>query len=268
MNEISTAAIVWLTVTAVLAIVLPVTLLLVWRKKTKCKIIPALCGAGTFVVFALVLESIPKVILLGGGNSLSLYILTHAWAFTLVGCLLAGVFEETGRFIAFRFVLKRYRDRETSVTYGIGHGGIEAIILVGANMITFAVIAILIKLGMGDQILGSVPAKQADAVMTMITSIGKFGIFDCMLAIGERVMAVVLHISLSVVVFTAVREKGKGYMFPVAILIHMIFDVPAAMYQAGVINVYVCELILALFAAASAVLAVRVYKSMETDKNS
>lgn len=259
MNTISNTAIIWLLVTAVLAVVIPLVLLLVWRVKTKCKMVPALCGAAIFVIFALGLESIPKVILLTGKNDLSVYILTHAWAFTFVGCLLAGVFEETGRFIAFRFLLKKYKEREVSVTYGIGHGGIEAMIIVGVNMAVFAVMAILINQGNMEAVLGTVPADQTGVLMTTMESVSKFGPVSCLMSIGERILAIVLHISLSVVVFAAVREKGKRYMFPVAIVLHMLFDVPAAMYQAGVLSIWVCELCILLFTITIAVFAVRLY---------
>ena len=69
----------------------------------------------TFVVFAQVLEGVPKAIFFGGGTGVSQYVLTHAWAYTLIGCLLAGVFEEVGRYLAFRFLLKRYTNRRDAV---------------------------------------------------------------------------------------------------------------------------------------------------------
>ena len=57
----------------------------------------------TFVVFAQVLEGVPKAIFFGGGTGVSQYVLTHAWAYTLIGCLLAGVFEESGAILRFVF---------------------------------------------------------------------------------------------------------------------------------------------------------------------
>lgn len=66
MNEISIGVIVWLLATAALAILLPAAALLVWHVKTKSKIIPALCGAGIFVLFALGLESVMAVMYQAG----------------------------------------------------------------------------------------------------------------------------------------------------------------------------------------------------------
>jgi uncharacterized membrane protein YhfC len=53
--------------------------------------------------------------------------MSHTWLYAVLGALLAGLFEETGRFIAFKFLLKKRTDRKTAISYGIGHGGFEAI---------------------------------------------------------------------------------------------------------------------------------------------
>lgn len=52
-----------------------------------------------------------------------------------------------------------------------------------------------------------------------------------------------LHISLSIVVFYAVKENKKKYLLQ-AIILHAVFDVPAAMYQCGVINIWLAEVLL------------------------
>ena len=136
---ISLQTILWSALAAAAGIGLPVLVLLVWKFKfcRGAKLFPAVVGAVTFVVFAQVLEGVPKAIFFGGGTGVSQYVLTHAWAYTLIGCLLAGVFEEVGRYLAFRFLLKRYTNRRDAVTYGIGHGGIEAILVLGLTAAHF-----------------------------------------------------------------------------------------------------------------------------------
>ena len=44
-----------------------------------------------------------------------------------------------------------------------------------------------------------------------------------------------LHISLSVVVFRAVRQRKAGYL-GLAVALHALFDVPAALFQCGVLH--------------------------------
>ena len=89
---ISLQTILWSALAAAAGIGLPVLVFLVWKFKfcRGAKLFPAVVGAVTFVVFAQVLEGVPKAIFFGGGTGVSQYVLTHAWAYTLIGCLLAG----------------------------------------------------------------------------------------------------------------------------------------------------------------------------------
>ena len=224
---------------------------------------PAIVGAIIFVAFALVLEGIPKAIFFAGGTEISKYVLSHAWAYILLGTLLAGVFEETGRFVAFRFLLKKYQNKATSVMYGIGHGGIESAIILGITCVNYIAIAVMMQNGSIDSLIAATPQSQVQAMNDTFSAIASFGAMDCFLAIIERVCAIVLHISLSVVVFEAVRKPGKMWMFPLAIVLHMIFDVPAAMHQLGMLPTTACEIILVIETAVVAVIGFRFYRSMK-----
>ena len=57
-----------------IAIFAPVFLLVIWKLRKKCKLLPALAGALTFVNAALILESIPKLFLFSGTNPVSVFI--------------------------------------------------------------------------------------------------------------------------------------------------------------------------------------------------
>ena len=52
----------------------------------------------------------------------------------LYGGLMAGVFEETGRYVSFKWFLKKETRIQDGLSYGIGHGGIEAMLIVGQCM--------------------------------------------------------------------------------------------------------------------------------------
>ena len=148
---ISLQTILW---SASAGIGLPVLVFLVWKFKfcRGAKLFPAVVGAVTFVVFAQVLEGVPKAIFFGGGTGVSQYVLTHAWAYTLIGCLLAGVFEEVGRYLAFRFLLKRYT-KEVYLTYDSDGAGIKA---------ALRAIPILKEVGITTKIINMKPYKDPD----------------------------------------------------------------------------------------------------------
>ena len=80
----------------------------------------------------------------------------------------------------------------------------------------------------------------------------------------ERVLAIVIQISLSMIVMKAVTDR-KYRFFVLAILLHALIDFPAALYQTGTIqNLFLLEGMVALFALAVARLAWKLYADKRT----
>src|SRR5690625_4537103 len=71
----------------------------------------------------------------------------------------SGLFEEGARYIAFRWGLKRRRRAEDGVVFGLGHGGAEAILLIG-----LAAVNAIVLLTIGDQLLEDLAGVSPDAV--------------------------------------------------------------------------------------------------------
>lgn len=82
-----------------------------------------------FPLFALILEkNIQNVLLfptsMGLKNhALSTFMNSHPIFLSFLAGLFPGLFEESGRFAAFKTLLKKRKNPETSISYGIGHGG-------------------------------------------------------------------------------------------------------------------------------------------------
>ncbi len=116
-----------LAATVCLMIVIPVVFFLYWRRKHKAqtKISWLIAGAVGFIVSARVLELGVHYFCIIADTPVSRFLNGNTAAFVLYGIAMAGVFEECGRYIILRFILKKNRTRENAVLYGIGHGGIE-----------------------------------------------------------------------------------------------------------------------------------------------
>lgn len=69
-----------------------------------------------------------------------------------VGPLIPGVFEETGRFVAFKTVLRRRKNRETSISHGIGHGGFEVMFIPGLSFSEYFVYGLMINNGSSGEL--------------------------------------------------------------------------------------------------------------------
>lgn len=238
-EQIGNQVILWKAVAGILGAAIPLTALLVWKKKDM-SIRPAVVGAITFFVFSQILEGIPKTLFFVIDSGVSRYIWAHAWAYVLIGCLLAGIFEEVGRYVAFRFFLKKQRDRRDAITYGIGHGGIESILFLTLGAFSSISLIFVVNGGLLEQSLTGMSAAQLQAVELQVSALAGYGPAGMLVDVFERMVAITLHISLSVIVFRAVESK-KGSYLVLAIMLHALFDVPAALYQCGVTGMGLTE---------------------------
>jgi uncharacterized membrane protein YhfC len=145
---VSTLSIIFMAISLLIAVGLSPGPFLFWRKKHGLKLIPSLVGAGMFIIFALVLEQTLHAIVLKPSSDGNIPLMRDApFLFVLYAVLAAGVFEETARLIAFIFLKRRYESVGTGLSYGIGHGGIEAILLVGLTMLSNIVLSLMINTG-------------------------------------------------------------------------------------------------------------------------
>ena len=248
------SSLITIAICAIFGIAVPILLSWWMVKKYDVKVRTILIGAGVFVLFALVLETILHQVVLKG--AIGPTITGHVWYYALYGGLAAGIFEETGRFLAMKFLLKAEpSSAKTAVAYGIGHGGIEMLIIFGISMISNLVIASMINLGQADTILSALPAE-AQAQMQ-----GTFAQFESstpgtfLTGVWERTSAIILQVGLSVFVWTAVRKGGKWlWLFPAAILIHFLVDASAVLLMDSVsmamLETIVCAMAVAVGAAA------------------
>lgn len=116
-----------LAVTIVLLFLIPIVFWLAWHKghKGQLKFRYLLAGAIGFIVSARVLELAVHYFCILMDNPVSRFINGNTAAYVLYGTLMAGVFEECGRYVVLKYIMKKDKTPENAVLYGIGHAGIE-----------------------------------------------------------------------------------------------------------------------------------------------
>lgn len=260
MNDIvfSPESIISLVLMAVLGIAVPAAAALVWRFRFhKGTLKATFIGAGMFLLFAMVLERLLHVLVIP-------LVMNNVVLYVIYGAVAAGLFEETARFLSFRFFLKKNRSAENAVSYGLGHGGCEMILLLGLQ----AVIALAMIATVSPDVVSELSSESDfyaySRVISQLTAYSQVTYGNLAISVLERIAAMTLQVSLSVLVMEAVMVKGRIWLYPAAIVIHALIDVPAALYQCGVIPVIVCELIMAAFTAVWAVIAYKRYKFLES----
>ena len=234
------------------------------KKKLKTGLKPFFVGCAVFVLFALILESIMHNIVLNAtpaGETIK----NNIWLYALYGGLAAGIFEETGRFLAFKTVMKKSADRRDSVAYGMGHGGVEALLVLGISFIGSIVISVMINSGMSEMLYQGVTDQAAiESIDAQIKSLTGTAPIMYLASIIERVIAISHHIAASVLVYAAAK-RGKAWLYPAAILIHAVCDGAAVVIASTGINIFIIEGILAVMSAAVVLFAVKVYKGMKEE---
>ena len=221
---IPTSSLVMIVINLLLGFAIPIYLAWWIVKKHNARLSTVLIGAATFIVFALVLESIVQNIVLKGPHGAAIQNSTLYLA--IYGGLMAGLFEETGRFLSMKFLLKKEPTTvKPALAYGIGHGGVEMIIIFGFTMISLLTMAVMVKSGQTDTLLSKVPADAQGQIQATISQLTASGAEDWLMGLWERISALLLHLSLSVLVWAAVRKGGKWlWLFPAAILLHALVD--------------------------------------------
>ena len=221
-------------------IFLPIAAWIVFTRKLNLSWKLILAGGLTFIASQIL--HIPLVAALGSwmaGNSL----LVNA----MVLGLLAGIFEETSRYILFKFILKNVRSWKEAILVGLGHGGTEALIL-GA----LAGVAFFTMLAYRAMDLSTVPGIAADQVELARQQVAAYWavpVYLPLLGFVERIFAMCLHVSLSVMVMLALAAR-KPVWFWGALFWHALVDA-VAVYSISYVGAVGVEAIIAVFALIS-----------------
>lgn len=220
------------------SVLVPVVAFIFFRKKNPdAKKTAVLVGALTFIISALVLEKLlHTAVFKAFGTALN----ANIWLYALYGGLAAAVFEETGRLLAMKYAMKGSLNKQNSVMYGIGHGGIESVIIAGLSHLALIFVAVYLNNAPAEKI--SVLMAKSPALFQQMQAIAAIPAFTLCLSGIERIAAFALQISLSYLVYRAVAEK-KAKLFLAALGLHFFVDA-SAVIMAKYAPSYITELYL------------------------
>jgi uncharacterized membrane protein YhfC len=160
--------------------------------------------------------------------TLSAYLLN-----ALILGLLAGICEETARWTGYRMLRERGNSFDSALALGTGHGGVECM---------------LVGLAVAYQYLLPLYVQQTQQTFAGVTPQAAAALFALpwympLVSLFERMTAVSMHISLSVLVWLAVSRRAWMW-FAAAVLYHTFLDgLTVALISLGV-STYTVEAIL------------------------
>jgi uncharacterized membrane protein YhfC len=235
-----------LAVSAALSLLGPLVVALVLWRRVGARPLAWAIGAGTFFVSQVVLR-LPWQIPLGVWISNQQPGAAVMTAWLVVSAVTAGLFEETGRYLAYRFLWKD-RSATGGLMLGAGHGGFESMLLVGLNLTVSLVLYVALSKGLT---LG-LPPEALDTVR------GQFEKLTPALALAggvERVSSMMVHCGLSLLVLQAFTRNSRSWL-AIAIAFHALSNVVGVGVSTKV-GVWAGEAAIAAFALAALAWTVR-----------
>ncbi|MBP1154304.1 MULTISPECIES: YhfC family intramembrane metalloprotease [unclassified Paenibacillus] len=224
-----------------ISVLIPIALIIFVKKKNSFRWKSFFVGAAVFIIFVQILEKIPHLIMIDSTGT-SLKWTANPYLFALYGGLAAGIFEELGRYLGYRWLLRKHElQRKDGLSYGLGHGGIEAVLIGGGLAISSMVMAFAINAGTFEQLVGhKAPAEQVAQFKEQLMN---RDFWYYVLGGVERSFALFIQIGLSLLVLLGVIHNQFKYVV-LSIAVHALINFFAALFQAGVIhNVWLVEAI-------------------------
>ena len=205
-------------------------------------------GAATFLLSQVLHLPFNAWVLTPWMERLGLWGVSTGMPLVLMGILFglsAGVFEEGARAVVYRTWLRRARTWPEALLFGAGHGGIEAMVLGGLSLY-----GLLQALALdGVDLATVVPAEQVEAAQAQLQAYWGMPWHLAILGAVERVFALCLHLSLTVLVLQAFRRRNALWWVG-AVGWHALVDA-GAVVAAVAWGPYLAEGIVGLMALAS-----------------
>ena len=260
-EKVPLANVISIIIVMILAIAIPVMTFIILRKKLNGKTKSFFVGCGVFLVFALILEQVFKLPFYLNEACLNFFN-KNLLISSLFGALLAGLFEEFGRFTAFKTILKKeLNDDFQSFMYGAGHAGMEIIAILFVSMVSNLYYSILINSGNINTLLSNSGGATAHAILLIKSQLINTKFYVFYLSIFERLFAFISHISFSVIVWFACKNKKDWFYLPIAIFLHAGLDFVSVILSSMSYPVWLIELFILLISVLNAIFAYFTWKS-------
>ena len=218
-------------ITGAVSILLPFVLAVIWKRTSGEKNFAAIVGAFGFFCAA-TLRIILRAAILGKSSPLR----ESPFAFYMTNALISGVLEETARLLCFRHPLKNRTSRSVSVMYGIGHDGFESITAVGiVSFQYFSYLSAAKSRGL-EAFTEGLTETEAENVLKGIADLADQSFGGSMLVMLGAAAGAALHISLSVIVCSALQQLDWKKLFLLAVGLHTFADILPYFEHTGLIS--------------------------------
>lgn len=221
--------IVFCFLTLFISLILPVLALIVFAVRNKKQgIISAwLLGAAGFFVTQMLIR-LPILTALQSQSWFLSFAQKHLFGYAFSLAFTAGLFELAGRFAVAKIMQKKLTYRR-SLAAGLGHGGIEAMILIGTTYVNNLIYIAMINSGTFDALVAQTAAMGVDVAQLELIRTQFLTSSPLLFALAgfERILAMTGHAAMSLIVCYGVAHKKLAPCLLICLGIHTLMDLTA-----------------------------------------
>ena len=218
--------IVTCAITAGICLVLPLVVLFLfaWKHKKQGIVSAWLLGAAGFFVTQILIR-VPILTFLQSQNWFEKFAYSHMFAYAFTLAFTAGLFELAGRFGVAKLLEKKLNWNRT-LAVGLGHGGIEAMLLIGMTYINNLAYIFMINAGTFDETLAMAAASGVDVTQLEMIKTQLITSSPALFLLGgfERILAMTAHAAMSALVCHGIAHKKILPCTLVCLGIHTFID--------------------------------------------
>ncbi len=226
---VGSTIILGIVITLFITLIVPVAIPIVYNMKNKGKGVwlAWFLGAAGFVVTQLIIR-VPILNILATFPWFNTFATEHYVWYCAMLALTAALFEVVARFGVAK-ILQKNINCQQGMAVGLGHGGIEAVILIGMTYVNNLIFAIMINTGSFDMLVdqtkdaGAPPetlAQLHDIKVALVESTS----YVFYLAGYERILTMIFHAAMSMLVCYMVYKKKAILGVVIAFLAHFLVD--------------------------------------------
>lgn len=225
---VSTASMIAIIITLFITLIAPVIVWIIYGVKNKGKgVWKALAlGAAGFVLLQMIIR-MPILNIVSLIPGFGTFVAEYYVVYCLILAITAALFEVVARFGVAKILQKKI-NYEQGVAAGLGHGGIEAILIVGMTYINNLLYAIMINTGsfqgMIQDALRTSGPEVAEQLIMVMDSLVEAPSYLFYLAGYERVLTVIFHTAMSLLVCYLVYKKKAVLGVGIAFVAHFMVD--------------------------------------------
>ena len=259
-------------VTLFVSLVLPVILLVIYAlKNRKQGVVKAwFLGAAGFFVTQIVVR-IPLLSVLNMSESFISFAENNYLIYAILLAFTAGLFELVGRYVVAKILSKNLSFKK-GFAAGLGHGGIEAMALIGMSYISNLLYVAMINTGAINAVIAQTEAMGVDtsAIYTLVDTLVNTPAYMFLLGGYERLLTMIAHTAMTLIVFYFVWKKQDIKGIGICLLMHTLLDGVSAIvsgmatpYLGSVISQNVSYVIIYVYLTIVAVVAVVVIRKIK-----